>query len=158
MAESESPAVSGLISLPRFISGTGFRFEADAVLDSGPVRRVVWDRKTRLVTVYDENNQAMGWTERDENGFRQVVLASGERPPVWFQDKLFSRRVCIDDVKFKPVMMLEGRKRVFGNERISLEHRDFKSEARFRCAPELEVAAIIVAFEVYCAASCQSGD
>jgi hypothetical protein len=64
--------------------------------------------------------------------------------------------VWIDNTKHKAVMMLEGRKRVFGNERLSLEHRDFKSEVRFRCAPGLEVAAVIVAFEVYCTGNCTS--
>jgi hypothetical protein len=158
MENDKPPVVSGLLSLPRFITGSMSRFESDAVLDDGRTRRVAWDRKTRLATVYDENNNLLGWTERGEKGFRQVVLANGTRPPVAIQDKLFSRIIWIDDTKHKSVMMLEGSKRVFGNARLNLQHRDFSSEVRFRCVPELEVAAIIVAFEVYCVANCQGRD
>ena len=72
------------------------------------------------------------------------------------EDTLFSRVVWLEETRYKAVMMLEGRKRVFGNDRLRLEHRDFTSEVRFRCAPELLVAGIIVAFEVYGAGNCQS--
>jgi hypothetical protein len=158
MDKDHTSIVSGILSLPRHVSGSISRFEADAVLDSGQKRRVTWDRKTRLAGVYDEAGDLLGWTERGEKGFRNVVLADGTRLPVAIQVKLFSRFVWIDDVKFKAVMMLEGRRRVFGNARIRVEHRDFTSEARFHCAPELEVAALIVAFEVYGTGNCQRSD
>lgn len=154
METGKPSIVSGLVGLPRSIDGTKSRFEADVTLDDGRAWRVTWDRQTELAHVYDQSNTLIGWTERDEKEFRQVVLSSGEKPPVAIQDKWLSRVVWIDNTKHKAVMMLEGRKRVFGNDRLSLEHRDFKSEVRFRCAPGLEVAAVIVAFEVYCTGNC----
>src|SRR5688572_27593193 len=85
MANDHPPLVSGLLGLPRFTPGTLSRYEADAVLDSGQRRLVAWDGKTRLATVYDERGELMGWTERAEKGFRQVVMANGVRPPVAIQ-------------------------------------------------------------------------
>ncbi|HEX2749347.1 MAG TPA: hypothetical protein VHM91_15165 [Verrucomicrobiales bacterium] len=155
MANDKTPLAGGLVGLPRIVEGTKSRYEADVTLDDERVWKVAWDRKTKLATVYDESNTLIGWTERDPREFRQVVLASGEKPAVSMQDGWLSSVVWIDDTKHKAVMMLEGRKRVFGNERLRLEHRDFKSEVRFRCAPGLEVAAVIVAFEVYCSGNCQ---
>ena len=155
MANDKTPLVSGLAGLPRIVEGTKSRYEADVAMDDGRAWRVAWDRITKLATVYDESNSLIGWTERDEKNFRHVVLAGGAKPDIAIQDKWLSSVVWIEGTKHKAVMMLEGRKRVFGNERLSLEHRDFKSEVRFRCAPGLEVAAVIVAFEVYCSSNCQ---
>ncbi len=158
MSNDQQPVVSGLLSLPRSVPGTVSLFEADAVLDSGATWRVSWDPRTRLAKVFDEKGEALGWTERTAKRQRQVVMANGDRPPVSFEDKLFSRIVWLEGVSCKPVMMLEGSKRIFGNNRLKLEHRDFTNEARFHCAPELLVAAVIVAFEVYGAGNCQAGD
>ena len=81
----------------------------------------------------------MGWTERAEKGFRHVVLANGSQPSVAIQDKLFSRLVWIDDAKHKAVMMLsKAARRVFGNARLNLEHRDFTSEIRFAARRNLK--------------------
>ena len=158
MSKDQETVVSGLLGLPRSVPGTVSLFEADAVLDSGVSWRVSWDPRTRLAKVFDENGEALGWTEQTAKRQRQVVMANGDRPPVYMEDKLFSRAVWLEGVRFKAVMMLEGRKRVFGNDRLKLEHRDFTNEVRFRCAPELLVAAVIVAFEVYGAGNCQAGD
>ena len=89
---------------------------------------------------------------------RQVVLPGNVRPPVFIEDKLFSRVVWLEEARYKAVMMLEGRKRVFGNDRLRVEHRDFTNEVRFTCVPELLVPALIVAFEIYCAGNCQAGE
>ena len=154
--EKSTPLVSGLLSLPHSVPGAVARFEAEAVLDSGQTWRVTWDSRTRLAHVFDEKGESQGWTERTEKRIRQVVLPGGVRPAVFFEDKLFSRFVWLEETRYKSVMMLEGRKRVFGSDRLRLEHRDFTSEVRFRCVPELLVPAIIVAFEVYGAGNCQS--
>lgn len=158
MTHEETAVISGLLSLPRGVEGELSRYESHAILDHGQVRKVMVDRKTGLVTVYDGKDDLLGWTERDAKNLRQVVLANGERPAVAIEDKLFSRVVWIEGTKHKAVMMLEGLKRVFGTERLNLEHRDFQSEVKFRCAPELEVAALIVAFEIYCSGNYPAGE
>lgn len=152
------PVVSGTLGLPQPVQGAIGRYEAAATLDSGVTWRVTWDTRTRLAHVFDEKGEPLGWTEPTGKRTRQVVLANGVRPPVCIEDKWLGRLVWLDGSRCKAVMMLEGRKRVFGTDRLRLEHRDFTSEVRFRCAPELLVAAIIVAFEVYCAGNCQAGD
>jgi hypothetical protein len=149
MAPQPSTHIGGMIGLPGLSPGTIHRMECPVTLDDERVWRVVLDMAERLVTVFDEKGEAVGWTEWSGKGVRQVVLPGEVRPPVFFQDKLFSRLVWIGDTSFKAVMMLEGRKRVFGDDRIRLEHRDFQSEARFSCLPEFLVPGIIVAAEVY---------
>ena len=156
--DGAEPLVSGKLGLPESVPGTVSRFEAAAVFDSGVTWKVTWDCRTRLAHVFDEKGEPLGWTEQTAKHIRQIALPGGVRLPVCIEDKLFSRRVWIDATSHKAVMMLEGRKRVFGNARLRLEHRDFTSEVRFRCAPGLMVAAVIVAFEVYGAGNCQAGE
>ncbi len=124
------------------------------MLDDETEWRVVYDTKTKLATVFNAAGDAIGWTETAEKGIRQVVLPDNRRPPVFFQDRWLGRRVWIGDNAYRPVMSLDGRKRVFGDDRIRLEHRDFASEVRFRAVPELLVPAALVAFEVYARALC----
>jgi len=147
--ESSSSHASGTLSLPQFTAGAMHHMDCKVELDDGRTWSVQADTRTRLGTVLDESGQALGWTETGGKGTRQVVLPGGVQAPVFFQDKLFSRLVWIGDTSFKAVMMLEGPKRVFGDDRIRLEHRDFHSEVRFLCLPELLVPAVLVAFEVY---------
>ncbi len=154
MTNESIPLLSGLLGLPKAVPGMVSRFESEAVLDSGQTWRVVWDSRTKLASVFDENGQMQGWSEQSGKRRRQVVMPGDVRPPVCFEDTFFSRRVWLDGVAYKAVMMLEGRKRVFGTDRLRLEHRDFTSEVRFRCAPELLIPALIVAFEIYCAGNC----
>lgn len=149
MPGDSTPKISGTLSLPQGTAGALHLGACRAEFDDGKIWHVRGDSKTRLCTVFDEQETALGWLEQTEKDVRQVVLPDGTRPPVWFQDKLFSRVVWIGDESFKPVMMLEGRKRVFGDDRIKLEHRDFHSEVRFHCAPGFVVPGVIVAFEVY---------
>ena len=153
MNETKS-LLSGLLGLPKTVPGMVSRFESEAVLDSGQTWRVVWDSRTKLANVFDGNGGMQGWTEQSGKRLRQVVMPGDVRPPVCFEDALFSHRVLLEGVAYKAVMMLEGRKRVFGSDRLRLEHRDFTSEVRFRCVPELLVAALLVAFEIYCAGNC----
>lgn len=124
------------------------------MLDNELEWRVVYDAKTKLAMVFNESGETIGWTKQEPGRIRQVVLPGEVHPPVSFEDRWLGRWVWIDGVKFKPVMNLEGRMRVFGNERIRLEHRDFASEVRFIATPELLVAAALVAFEVYARALC----
>ena len=154
MTNETKSLLSGLLGLPKPVPGMVSRFESEAVLDSGQTWRVVWDSRTKLANVFDGNGQMQGWSEQSGKRLRQVVMPGDVRPPVWIEDTLFSRRIWIEGASYKAVMMLEGRKRVFGSDRLRLEHRDFTSEARFRCAPELLVAALIVGFEVYCTGNC----
>jgi hypothetical protein len=144
-----SKLLTGVVKTPQSVPGTMRRFEAEVEMKDLPGRRLAWDSKSRLATVYDEKGEILGSTERQSDGSRQVILANGIPCPVAFKDSWFSSSVWIENSKYKSVMSLEGSTRVFGNDRLRLEHRDFKSEVRFRCVPELEVAAIIVAFEVY---------
>ena len=146
---TEKPTVSGLLGLPEYVPGELSRAASPVIFDSALEWRVVGDVRTRLATVYDEKGEPLGWTEKAARGIRQVVLPGGVKPPVFFEDKIFSRRVWMGETAFKPVMMLEGRMRVWGDDRIRLEHRDFKSEVRFRCDPGMVVPAVLVAFEVY---------
>jgi len=151
---SQTSPDGGLLGLPVPVPGAISRWESRAVLDNEEEWRVVYDAKTRLATVLNAAGDVRGWTEAAGKGMRQVVLSGDRKPPVWFQDRWLSRRVWIGDEAFKPVMTLAGRKRVFGNDRIRLEHRDFASEVRFRAAPDLLVAAALVAFEVYARSLC----
>lgn len=146
---SVEPPISGHISLPQPVAGTLGHVQSRVNLDDEREWRVVHDFRTGLATVFDENGSALGWTRDAPGGIRQVVLPGGAEPPVFFEDRLFKHRVWIGDTALKPVMMLEGRKRVFGDHRIRVEHRDFTSEARFQCAPEFLIAGIIVAQEIY---------
>ena len=146
---SASAHVTGLLGLPQPVPGAISLWESLAVLESGTEWRVRFDATTRLTTVLDEKGEPLGWTKQAPGRIRQVVLPGGVKPPVCFEDKFLRRRVWIGDTEFKPVMMLEGRRRVFGDDRIRLEHRDFANEVRFRCAPELLVPGVLVAFEVY---------
>jgi hypothetical protein len=152
MDPAKPELMTGVVKAPRSLPGMVHCAEADVEMKDGPARRLTWNVKTRLISVYDENNGIIGWTERRDDGSREVVLADGRRPGVLFKGGLFSflfSYVWIGGKKFKSVMSLEGSTRVFGDDRLRVEHRDFKSEVRFRCLPELEVAAIITAFEVY---------
>lgn len=150
---STSPA-SGHLGLPEPCPGAISRWESRAVLDNESEWRVVFDAKTKLATVFNDAGETIGWTEKAGKGIRQVVLPGDHRPPVRFEDRWLGRRVWLGDTAYKPVMSLEGRKRAFGNDLIRLEHRDFASEVRFVAAPELLVAAALVAFEVYARALC----
>lgn len=147
--DSASAHVTGLLGLPQPVPGAISLWESRAVLESGAAWRVHYNTLTRLATVLDENGEPLGWTEQAARGIRQVVLPGGVKPQVFFEDKFFGRRIWIGDTAHKAVMMLEGRRRVFGDDRIRLEHRDFANEVRFRCAPELLVPGVLVAFEVY---------
>jgi hypothetical protein len=149
MSAEVSHSISGHISLPQPVPGTLGHVESRVKLDDEREWRVVHDSTTGLATVFDENGSALGWTVEAGKGIRQVVLPGGAEPPVFFEDRLFKHRVWIGDTALKPVMMLEGRKRVFGDDRIRVEHRDFTNEARFQCAPEFLIAGIIVAQEIY---------
>jgi hypothetical protein len=154
MGKPPSSAASGHLGLPAPVSGAISRWESRAVLENEEEWRVVYDAKTKLATVFNDAGETIGWTEGAGKGIRQVVLPGEVKPPVYFEDRWLGRRVWIDGVNLKPVMSLEGRKRVFGNDRIRLEHRDFASEVRFVAAPDLLVAAALVAFEVYARALC----
>ena len=125
--------------------------------EDGTTWHVRGDSESNLCTVFDGADRAIGWLEEAGKGLRQVVLPDGSRPPVSFENKLFSRQVRIGETCFRAVMMLEGRMRVFGDERIKLEHRDFHSEVRFYSAPDFLVAAVIVAYEVYARPVIKSG-
>ncbi len=149
MSGDSTPKISGTLSLPQFTPGTMHQDYCTVEFDDGKTWHVRGDTKTKLCTVFDEKEQALGWLEQAEKGVRQVVLPDGTRPPVSFQCRMFSRVVWIGDDSLKAVMMLEGRMRVFGDYRIRLEHRDFHNEVRFHCQPEFLVPGVIVAFEVY---------
>jgi hypothetical protein len=150
---SPSPA-SGHLGLPAPCPGAISRWESRAVLDNESEWRVVYDAKTKLATVFNDAGETIGWTKAEPGRIRQVLLPGEVKPPVRFEDRWLGRRVWIGDTAYKPVMSLEGRKRVFGNDLIRLEHRDFASEVRFVAAPDLLVAAALVAFEVYARALC----
>ena len=153
--KNDNPAtISGTITLAASVPGSAGRWESTAIINDERRRQIIWDSKSKLTTVYGESGELIAWTERDAQKFRQVVLASGVRPDVAIEDKWFSRVIWIEGTKYKAVMTLHGRRREFGNERLLLTHRDFSSEARFQCVPELEAAALIVAFEVYCVPNC----
>ena len=148
--DDDSPKISGRLSLPSDLpDGTLHRSDCRVELDDGRLWTVRGDSRTRLCTVFDAGQQALGWLEPRKGGIRQVILPGGTEPPVRFEDRLFSHKVWIGDTPFKAVMMLEGRMRVFGDERIRIEHRDFHSEVRFHCLPEFLVPGVIVAFEIY---------
>lgn len=149
MSEGSSSHVGATLSLPESTPGTVHLGDCKVEFDDGRRWTVRGDTETKLAAVTDESGQSLGWLEAAEKGVRQVVLPGGGRPGVSFQKNLFSRTVLIGDTSFKAVMMLEGRKRVFGDDRIKLEHRDFHNEVRIKCLPDLAVAAVLVAFEVY---------
>ena len=151
MPDDDTPEkISGKLSLPSALpEGTLHRSDCRVELDDGRLWSVRGDNKTRLCTVFDADQQALGWLESRKGGLRQVILPGGIESPVSFEDRLFSHKVWIGDTPFKAVMMLEGRKRVFGDDRIRIEHRDFHSEVQFHCLPEYLVPGVLVAFEIY---------
>ncbi len=128
-------------------------------MHEGPLRKVVWNKREDRYTVLDGEGTKLAWTEfRPKQGYF-VVLADGSTlPNFWIQRTWYRRyhRIWLDEIAFRPVMMLEGRVRVFGNDRLRVEHRDYKSEVIYTCDPELEMAALVVSFLLWNTPNCNA--
>jgi hypothetical protein len=123
----------------------------------GPLRAVSWDRRKDQYTVLDEQGNKLGWTEFRKPLGHVIVLSSGATLPNfhiqrgWFQRY---KRIWLGATALRPAFSLEGSVRVFGNELLSVEHRDFKSDVTYICVPEMEIAALIVSFILFNTANC----
>ena len=156
MKKQREGKLVGQLGLAAWAGAFTLEWVAQTVHD-GPLRKVVWNKRKDCYTVLDADGTKLAWTELRPKQGHFVVLADGSTlPNFWIQRAWFRRyyRIWLDDVAFRPVMMLEGRVRVFGNERLSVEHRDFKSEVTYTCDPELEMAALVVSFLLWNTPNC----
>ena len=126
-------------------------------LHEGPSREVIWDQGLDQYTVRDLQGRKLAWTELQPQKMMKIRMANGELLPDFAIQKGWLRRykqVSLGGEKIRPVFMLEGNIRVVGNATISVEHRDFKSEVTYICAPEMEMGALILAFLVFNTPNC----
>lgn len=56
--------------------------------------------------------------------------------------------------RLRAVLMLEGRKRTFGNAFLRIDHRDFHSHVTYECEPELELPSLVLAFILFNVVNC----
>ena len=123
----------------------------------GPGREVSWDQSLDQYTVRDLEGSKLAWTELQPLKVMRIRMENGELLPDFAIQKGWLRRykhLTIGGENLRPVFMLEGNIRVVGNEIIRVEHRDFKSEVTYICTPEMEMAALVVAFLVFNTPNC----
>lgn len=146
----------GLVEIPKLLAN---RWIATTVHD-GPLRTVEWDARADQYTVRDAAGQTLAVTKHGPQRIMYVVSADGQELPDFSIQKGWLRRykaIYLADQQFRPVLMLEGRIRVFGNGNLRIEHRDFKSEVTYICDPAMEMAALIVAFLLFNTPNCRAG-
>lgn len=134
----------------RWIAGT---------VHDGPVRTVEWDARADQYTVRDADGQTLAITQHGPKRTMHVQLSDGRELPDFSIQKGWLRRykaIYLADQQFRPVFMLEGRIRVFGNNTLRIEHRDFKSEVTYICDPAMEMVALIVAFLLFNTPNCRA--